>query len=119
MSFNPRTHVGCDDRLPANQTALMQFQSTHPRRVRLVNQIMVFTGWQFQSTHPRRVRLHRRQPSRMFRGFNPRTHVGCDNFDWFVNIKTYSFNPRTHVGCDSQPFEKRTAAIVVSIHAPT
>ena len=34
--FNPRTHVGCDDALFGCSANATQFQSTHPRRVRLV-----------------------------------------------------------------------------------
>ena len=76
-NFNPRTHVGCDGskygspqgvgisihaptwgatyRIAFNKT-LLEFQSTHPRGVRLDSQF---------------VTLQRRY-------FNPRTHVGCD-----------------------------------------
>ena len=32
----------------------------------------------FQSTHPRGVRLHYTQIHKHGKGFNPRTHVGCD-----------------------------------------
>ena len=54
----------------------------------------------FQSTHPRRVRLFSKDFARKQRGFNPRTHVGCDiGFVLKFRIGT-SFNPRTHIGCD-------------------
>ena len=42
MSFNPRTHVGCDlYSLIANCTK-SEFQSTHPRRVRLWCHLLVY-----------------------------------------------------------------------------
>ena len=55
MSFNPRTHVGCDENpwvCPRDKT----FQSTHPRGVRLQNLISDGSEALFQSTHPRGVR---------------------------------------------------------------
>ena len=122
LSFNPRTHVGCDFMSATLDYSDLQFQSTHPRRVR---QSEGFTGRLasvFQSTHPRRVRLWRvargllysvfqsTHPRRVrhiapfainvLTCFNPRTHVGCDYaLLWYAKIIT-GFNPRTHVGCD-------------------
>ena len=42
-----------------------------------------------------------------FRGFNPRTHTGCDFWHFFGrNEVAQRFNPRTHTGCDvSEPFK--------------
>ena len=56
--FNPRTHVGCDKNTEGC-ILVGEFQSTHPRRVRLtvVLDKLAFSG-RFQSTHPRRVRLY-------------------------------------------------------------
>ena len=34
ISFNPRTHIGCDSKLWRQLDALFEFQSTHPHRVR-------------------------------------------------------------------------------------
>ena len=52
------------------------------------------------------------------RGFNPRTHEGCDRKRSRYKGTLRGFNPRTHEGCDSCDditcFPK-----VVSIHAPT
>ena len=56
---------------------------------------------QFQSTHPRRVRLQLRHAYRITESFNPRTHVGCDLASEKQVEEMQSFNPRTHVGCDS------------------
>ena len=59
-SFNPRTHVGCDIVAGLQQTRL-EFQSTHPRRVRHRQHTWIIEFYEFQSTHPRRVRLHIQQ----------------------------------------------------------
>ena len=56
QNFNPRTHVGCDGLFSRSSGDTRQFQSTHPRGVRLG---AIFQGWSdpiFQSTHPRGVR---------------------------------------------------------------
>ena len=58
ISFNPRTHEGCDIMLMFVLRFLALFQSTHPRGVRLG------LGLGF-------LRSQR---------FNPRTHEGCDRF---------------------------------------
>ena len=55
-SFNPRTHEGCDFYEPGLVKAMTQFQSTHPRGVRL--KVRFFAIGEY--------------------GFNPRTHEGCD-----------------------------------------
>ena len=57
-----------------------EFQSTHPRGVRLGLFRPVFFGMTgFQSTHPRGVRpLSSSGTSILAKGFNPRTRVGCD-----------------------------------------
>jgi len=99
-SFNPRTHVGCDD---FDQAAFRRFKM-------------------FQSTHPRGVRRMKRTQRLRQRSFNPRTHVGCDYLPTYLsyteNVSIHAptwgatrqgianrigeqcFNPRTHVGCD-------------------
>ena len=116
MSFNPRTHVGCDENpwvCPRDKT----FQSTHPRGVRLLPLLIL----------PRSA------------SFNPRTHVGCDSKlnqlssqlqvsihapTWGATCRNqrnwnhYSFNPRTHVGCDFLVVVV-VSVVIVSIHAPT
>ena len=72
----------------------------------------------FQSTHPRGVRLKRLRARLDYYGFNPRTHVGCDDFNPPNNCSFISFNPRTHVGCDNRAFRGACEG-GVSIHAPT
>ena len=56
-SFNPRTRVGCDQSLVLYHRAAREFQSTHPRGVRLTGHMPAIQDSAFQSTHPRGVRL--------------------------------------------------------------
>ena len=53
--FNPRTHEGCDG-LAKQLVASGEFQSTHPRGVRLSSIVINCNFALFQSTHPRGVR---------------------------------------------------------------
>ena len=100
LCFNPRTHVGCDNFLAAHRLDPM-FQSTHPRRVRLMPLFLLAKTSLFQSTHPRRVRpRHWCRFRKTWSCFNPRTHVGCDDGERGPEKLLPSFNPRTHVGCD-------------------
>ena len=142
LSFNPRTHTGCD---ALKKYGLFHsyegFQSTHPHGVRRFSSIYsrcvysfnprTHTGcdqdngklseykpW-FQSTHPHGVRLMGFRVILQDRlGFNPRTHTGCDFLLSSAHHPWKSFNPRTHTGCD---YQSRTAYLppFVSIHAPT
>ena len=98
--FNPRTHVGCDPFIIDGLTILFvsihaptwgatfkellggsssQFQSTHPRGVRRALENGHEVTEMFQSTHPRGVRRSIHFITLINVGFNPRTHVGCDN----------------------------------------
>ena len=56
VGFNPRTHEGCDSDKLAATKAELQFQSTHPRGVRLSKSSLRADELKFQSTHPRGVR---------------------------------------------------------------
>ena len=123
--FNPRTRVGCDRTNLGLGTLATQFQSTHPRGVRL------FRGWsrlprlrQFQSTHPRGVR--RLQKNCTGVGMLVSIHAPAWGATWLdtycnaialfqsthprgVRLRCLRlcqgvgacFNPRTRVGCDS------------------
>ena len=73
------------------------FQSTLPRRERLIPSHSYTCSESFQSTLPRRERL----------GFT----------DIFVH--TINFNPRSHEGSDADPNNFAFVAAVISIHAPT
>ena len=104
MDFNPHTREGCDGILHSQKPPLFQFQSTHPRRVRLAfaysrtyqlrisihtpakgatDTFLKIAGWSllFQSTHPRRVRpasQSRSHSSSIFQSTHPRRvrHLG-------------------------------------------
>ena len=81
LSFNPRTHEGCDK--DSSSWRLFFGVSIHaPTRgaTRFVNKDSVIG--QFQSTHPRGVRLEIRFFAVGEYGFNPRTHEGCDKVLW-------------------------------------
>ena len=54
-SFNPRTHSGCDFDRSKRPSGLL-FQSTHPLGVRLEIEFCWVQGDRFQSTHPLGVR---------------------------------------------------------------
>ena len=63
------------------------FQSTHPRRVRQVNDTSSIDFTKFQSTHPRRVRLQDVFDGMTdFMNFNPRTREGCDGMLNFFRL---------------------------------
>ena len=96
----------------------------------------------FQSTHPHGVRQGYCTCFSCFgKGFNPRTHTGCDakcityylthpkfqsthphgvrrSHDLWSRRGLTCFNPRTHTGCDLY-MRKKYCQHVVSIHAPT
>ena len=55
---------------------------------------------QFQSTHPRRVRPTMPTPSSRSACFNPRTREGCDLTGGACRCARSCFNPRTREGCD-------------------
>ena len=105
-SFNPRTRVGCDRRLPRPNSLLYWFQSTHPRGVRLavlhlpaqlVRVSIHAPAWgATAAAHARRHALC---------GFNPRTRVGCDirgdkefgGDNWFQSTHPRGVRPQAGV----------------------
>ena len=141
VSFNPRTHEGCDFlclgltsvatmfqsthprgvrlTIIAKQSGFMLFQSTHPRGVRLSFRLRFFTCTTFQSTHPRGVRLletRNHVQTKEFqsthpRGVRPFIHVGS-----FVNGEVSIHAPTRGATCLIILFIKK---LFVSIHAPT
>ena len=56
VSFNPRTHTGCDQFWVVPRIVVMLFQSTHPHGVRHIYDDAIHITTQFQSTHPHGVR---------------------------------------------------------------
>ena len=94
-------HAGCDISFLLYSNDIQMFQSTHPRRVRLIwdlsicfsELVSIHAPTQGATLHPIHTKAH-------FYCFNPRTHAGCDlgwNVFWYLPI---CFNPRTHAGCD-------------------
>ncbi len=73
----------------------------------------------FQSTHPRGVRLLRQVlPSLLSYRFNPRTREGCDCQVSLRSGCIRRFNPRTREGCDIRLERILPSDLLVSIHAP-
>ena len=122
--FNPRTHEGCDLILFTILSRIFLFQSTHPRGVRQHSGVKCVPSIKVSIHAPTRGATStrwRRQERR--KGFNPRTHEGCDTLTAFLwaavtlfqsthprgvrpivclrLFRTDGFNPRTHEGCDS------------------
>ena len=119
----------------------LQFQSTHPRRVRQRDELLMPLSDLFQSTHPRRVRQMGTKQGRsarlMFQSTHPR-RVRQQLYDMSNSIQqfqsthprrvrrrkritvfsSWSFNPRTHEGCDLVGV-RGLQRFDVSIHAPT
>ena len=141
--FNPRTHAGCDRRRWGGSNTTKLFQSTHPRRVRLLAQSprskrsrsfnpRTHAGCDkrlappflpprpFQSTHPRRVR-RRVRPCRVHHISFQSTHPRRVRPAWRSPraCRPGRFNPRTHAGCDYRIRRVQVVTLEVSIHAPT
>ena len=57
---------------------------------------------EFQSTHPRGVRLDRSDVADAVVNFNPRTREGCDASAPPESREIVNFNPRTREGCDGR-----------------
>ncbi len=118
-SFNPRTRVGCDQRDRETLRRLIQFQSTHPRGVRLYVVLSGCSVTKFQSTHPRGVRrlLRRHRPHRCreFQSTHPRgvrRHT-CDAARAVMMFQ--STHPR---GVRPLLQDSPHSGLLVSIHAP-
>ena len=139
VSFNPRTHKGCDPSSIVNSP--VPFVSIHAptkgatavnKNYKILPNVSIHAPTKgathapycsghiirFQSTHPQRVRHNLLSRFMALRSFNPRTHKGCDRIQRGCTRRQQCFNPRTHKGCDSITgvFAKQSE---VSIHAPT
>ena len=79
LSFNPRTHTGCDTGDFREPKRMYWFQSTHPHGVRLSRQSKAVFRSRVSIHAPTRGATFK--PSGANAGrlrFNPRTHTGCD-----------------------------------------
>ena len=101
--FNPRTHVGCDRFVVPGPGIEPRFNPRTHVGCDVQRLIETHYDGEFQSTHPRGVRLKSKRINSDFYGFNPRTHVGCDLVSVEGSTHNGGFNPRTHVGCDRLP----------------
>ena len=121
--FNPHTHEGCDLWIFLKLAVVLQFQSTHPRRVWLPSTYSKTTHFVVSIHTPTKgvtvlslswimlmlVSIH--TPTKGVTslpmsflivplGFNPHTHEGCDTTVTMVLSVLVCFNPHTHEGCD-------------------
>ena len=100
VSFNPRTHMGCDYIKEQTTWRDTEFQSTHPHGVRLYMQFICSRKEQFQSTHPHGVRhsmVFKILRLSLFQSTHPH---GVRRINLVNKIVLMCFNPRTHMGCD-------------------
>ena len=162
LSFNPRTHAGCDflvrlehraarvvsihaptqgatSRISGASGGRRVFQSTHPRRVRLISASIAGMSASFQSTHPRRVRRDHQADCELawtFQSTHPRRvrrrvrAVAVELRPVSIHAPTQgatqtaiswpcsalSFNPRTHAGCDVIRYCARKLGVFQSTH---
>ena len=76
--FNPRTREGCDTESDEYGVWYTTISIHAPAKGATIPCLLYVTIFQFQSTHPRRVRLHRHAQVNTHNNFNPRTREGCD-----------------------------------------
>ena len=106
-SFNPRTHTGCDCRVghgivkPGRVSihAPTRGATKHPDIIVIADEVsihaptrgatiffkdsLILSGL-FQSTHPHGVRHYIGSNVYCLKGFNPRTHTGCDSVQSYI-----------------------------------
>ena len=127
VNFNPRTREGCDKFGETQMNKRIKFQSTHPRRVRPVNNYLAYFSNEISIHAPAKgATLLVASLGICYQDFNPRTREGCDltvdsTIDELNEISihapakgatrqvkkyqtlTFYFNPRTREGCDQSP----------------
>ena len=142
ISFNPRTHTGCDTAKAGVMTAADRVSIHAPTRGATFTTISTaslngsfnprtHTGCDltsaaslskspvFQSTHPHGVRPKSHVLFSSASGFNPRTHTGCD-VSIYVQSKFTELFQSTHPhGVRLDNALKVISVDRVSIHAPT
>ena len=142
FSFNPRTRVGCDVQIAADQ---VRREAGFNPRTRVGCDIAAIVILAFTCGFNPRTRVGCDEASRCqgrrTASFNPRTRVGCDHrcrpcppwgqkfqsthprgvrrMSWRpCSVLRQRFNPRTRVGCDGLVFDSLKVSVSVSIHAP-
>ena len=117
QSFNPHTHAGCDKYITVY---LGDKEVSIHTPTQGVTMLFQRSGrvYGFQSTHPRRVWLIERWRVRRTLCFNPHTHAGCDHCLRANELIRWCFNPHTHAGCDTVQ-RRLLCKDSVSIHTPT
>ena len=117
--FNPRTRVGCDPRrdgLPVYG----RYVSIHaPAWGATVIARLILQANEFQSTHPRGVRLLISSLVRLEALVSIHAPAwGATGGGRLAGRPPPSFNPRTRVGCDTRLVRPPVRGVLVSIHAP-
>ena len=119
LGFNPRTHMGCDVGGDGRGCDRGQFQSTHPRGVRLNQLTGLYLVEVFQSTHPRGVR--RKRYKVQFESNDVSIHAptwGATTF-WCVSVEIVAVSIHAPTWGATLSSRSETGAGTVSIHAPT
>ena len=122
MSFNPRTHMGCDEM--KRYELYCRYVSIHAPTWGATFPLTCSFLWSLVSIHAptwgatlcypvselnTTVSIHAptwgatsltEQLTNVILCFNPRTHMGCDYTCGYSVPQTIGFNPRTHMGCD-------------------
>ena len=140
FGFNPRSHMGSDQRNASLSVSFYMFQSTLPHGERRALALRQAEFLQFQSTLPHGERPARREgegcPSAVSIhaptwGATAATYDDC-NAEQFQSTLPHGerhlastlassascFNPRSHMGSD-YTLRHKLSLILVSIHAPT
>ena len=94
--FNPRSREGSDVNTYFRAAKVFLFQSTLPRRERLLWYLLFLPAT----------------------NFNPRSREGSDWFLFFLVKVGIYFNPRSREGSDGRATREQTYYIKISIHAP-
>ena len=131
LSFNPRTHTGCDMGYRKPPCYMPCFNPRTHTGCDGILHIQTDRQKKFQSTHPHGVRRWCKATRLSTTCFNPRAHTGCDTicstYNYCNSVSIHAptrgatltwmmfgrwcipgFNPRTHTGCDTVKHTTRT-----------
>ena len=101
VSFNPRTHTGCDMRVRDIDFVISVSIHAPTRGATVISSVRGQRSKVSIHAPTRGATNHRGGQYRDIWGFNPRTHTGCDLYLFCLLSRVLCFNPRTHTGCDS------------------